>query len=266
MADTPIPPRFRLGSAEPQDAFDAFVARALLQPTFNWWDVWQAEHAAAFMVAGIHEGQVLEFIRDLVADTLRTGGSFNDFANALQPALEKKGWWGDVAITDPATGEQRITRFDTARLRLILDTNLRQSHAAGRWQAAVRNQRRQGLLMYRTMRDERVRISHAAWDGLVLPIDHPFWHTHYPPNGWRCRCRVFALSQRDVDRYRADGFTIKTEAPAVNMVRYLDKRTGLEVEVPAGIDPGFAYNAGQARLGQLRQISNRAPAPPASTP
>lgn len=256
MADTPLPPGLRLGHAEPRDAFEAFLARALLQPTFNWWDVWQQEHAAAFMVSGIAEADVLQLVRDLVAETLRTGGSFADFARALQPALQAKGWWGDVAITDPRTGEQRITRFDTGRLQLILDTNLRQSHAAGRWAAAVRNQRRMPYLLYRTMRDERVRISHRAWDGIVLPIDHPWWHTHYPPNGWRCRCRAIAVSQRDIDRYREDGFVIKTEAPPVNMVRYLDKRTGLEAEVPAGIDPGFAYNPGQARMAELRKRSS----------
>ena len=22
-----------------------------------------------------------------------------------------------------------------------------------------------------------------AWHGTVLPVDHPFWQTHFPPNG-----------------------------------------------------------------------------------
>lgn len=253
MADQPLPPRFQLGAVEPQDAIAAFIERALLQPTFNWWEVWQQEHAAAFMVAGIAERDVLQLVRDQVEDALRTGRSFKDFFDALMPELAKAGWWGDVAITDPKTGEQRITRFDPKRLQLILDTNLRQSHAAGRWAAAVRNQRRMPLLMYRTMRDERVRISHQAWDGVVLPIDHPWWNTHFPPNGWRCRCRAIAVSEKDVQRYQDAGFVIKRQAPEIRMVRYLDKRTGLEAEVPAGIDPGFAYNPGQARMAELRK-------------
>ncbi|HMN55641.1 MAG TPA: phage minor head protein [Ottowia sp.] len=253
MADTPTPPNFRLGAVTPEEAIAAFIERQLLQPSFNWWDVWQDEHAAAFMVSGVAQRDVLQLVRERVDEALRTGQSLADFIKALQPALADKGWWGDVAITDPATGEQRITRFDPRRLQLILDTNLRQSQAAGRWAAAVRNQRRMPFLMYRTMRDERVRPLHAAWDGLVLPLEHPFWHTHYPPNGWRCRCRAIAVSERDVQRYRDDGFKISTQAPPVHMVRYQDKRTGLEAEVPAGIDPGFAYNAGQARLAELRK-------------
>jgi len=253
MADKPIPPKFRLGSFTPEEAIAAFIERALLQPTFNWWDVWQAEHAAAFMVAGMAERDVLQLVRDEVDDAIRTGKSLKDFTEALQPKLADKGWWGDVAITDAVTGEQRITRFDPRRLQLILDTNLRQSNAAGRWAAAVRNQRRAPYLLYRTMRDERVRISHQAWEGVALPIDHPFWNTHFPPNGWRCRCRAISMSERDLKRYVDDGFVIKREAPPVEMVRYLDKRTGQEAEVPAGIDPGFAYNPGQARAAELRK-------------
>jgi SPP1 gp7 family putative phage head morphogenesis protein len=253
MADKPLPPHFRLGAVAPEAAVAAFAERELLEPSFNWWDVWQQEHAAAFMVAGVAERDVLDLVRTHVADALESGQSFSDFVKALMPQMVAKGWWGDVAITDPATGEQRVTRFDEARLQLILDTNLRQSNAVGRWQAAQRAKARRPFLMYRTMRDERVRISHRAWDGVVLPVDHPFWHTHYPPNGWRCRCRAISVSERDVQRYRGDGFKIATEAPPIEMVRYLDKRTGLEAEVPAGIDPGFAYNAGEARMAELRK-------------
>ena len=45
-------------------------------------------------------------------------------------------------------------------------------------------------LKYMTAHDERVREDHAKLDGIVRPIDDPFWDTHYPPNGWRCRCSV----------------------------------------------------------------------------
>lgn len=41
--------------------------------------------------------------------------------------------------------------------------------------------------------DRRVRPSHAILDGKVYPADHEFWATHYPPNGFRCRCGVRTL-------------------------------------------------------------------------
>ena len=53
-----------------------------------------------------------------------------------------------------------------------------------------------------------------------------------------------------------------TEAPPVEMVRYLDRRTGQEAEVPAGIDPGWAYNVGEARMAELGKLARRAELPP----
>ena len=31
-------------------------------------------------------------------------------------------------------------------------------------------------------------VAHRALDGKCFPVDHPFWHTWFPPNGHRCRC------------------------------------------------------------------------------
>lgn len=51
--------------------------------------------------------------------------------------------------------------------------------------------------MYRHSGAEHPRLQHKAWDGLTLPADHPFWQTHYPPNGWRCRCRAVPMRAKD---------------------------------------------------------------------
>lgn len=254
----PLPPTLRLGTAEPVEAVAAFVARGLLQPTFNWHDVWQAEHASKFMVAGVAQSDVLQLFQDALREPLAKGLSLAAFADRLRPALQAKGWWGDVEITDPSTGELRTTRFDAARLRLIYDTNLRQSYAAGRWARIERGKARQPLVMYRTMRDERVRASHAAWDGLVLPVDHPFWHAHYPPNGWRCRCTAYALSEADLQRRLARGERLRTEAPPEVEVAYRDPRTGQTAHAPLGVDPAFAYNPGRVGLAQAAELQRTA--------
>lgn len=49
-------------------------------------------------------------------------------------------------------------------------------------------------LRYETVGDDRVREAHEGLDGIIRPVDDPFWDTAYPPNGWRCRCDV---SQED---------------------------------------------------------------------
>ena len=244
-----MPAGLRLAYAEPRDAVAAFEQRNLLQPSFRWQDTWQEEHSRAFAVAGVQRLDILQVFQDEIGAAVREGRSLADFRTGVRARLVQKGWWGNIPITDPATGEERITRFDDRRLQLIFDVNMRQSQAAGRWQRIERGASLFPLVMYRTMRDERVRASHRAWDGLVLPVNHPFWRTHYPPNGWRCRCTAFALNQRDVDRRRAAGEAIQTEAPPIDWISFVNPRTGQVVPVPRGIDPGFAYNPGQARDG-----------------
>lgn len=250
---TPLPPGLRLGLAEPQDAIAAFQRRELLQPSFRWQDVFDEEHGRAFAVAGVSRLDVLQVFRDELDLTLAGGRSLADFRSRVRPALAAKGFWGDIEVQDPTTGERRITRFDDARLKTIFDVNMRQSQAAGRWARIERSRDTLPLLLYRTAQDERVRASHAAWNGTVLPIDHPFWATHYPPNGWRCRCRVFAVNQRDIDRRRARGEVIKTDAPPEQVITYVNPRTGEVVPVPRGIDPGFAYNSGKLRDAELHE-------------
>jgi SPP1 gp7 family putative phage head morphogenesis protein len=254
---TPVPPGMTLGVIAPRDAIAAFERRKLLQPSFRWQDVWQEEHSRALAVAGVQRLDVLQVFQDALDAKLGGGTSLAAFAKAVRPQLAAKGFWGDVEVTDPQTGETRITRFDDRRLALIYDVNVRQSYATGQWARIERNKARMPFLVYRTMHDERVRLSHQAWDGLVLPVDHPFWRTHYPPNGWRCRCHVIQLDQTGVDRLQAAGKPLKFEAPPEQLVNYVNPRTGEVAAIPRGIDPGFAYNPGQARDEALHEQTLR---------
>jgi len=257
------PAGFSLGAVRPEDAIAAFQQRGLLRPSFRWQDVWQAEHARAFAVAGVMRMDVLQLLRDEVGAALEAGTSMEVFTRRVREQLVARGFWGDVEVTDPATGELRTTRFNRARLELIFDVNMRQSHAAGRWARAMRS--RMPYLVYRTMRDERVRASHRPWDNVVLPKDHPWWDTHYPPNGWRCRCTAYALDDKGLERLRAAGVPVKTEPPATTWVEFVNRSTGMTERVPRGVDPGFAYNPGKVhvelgtellarRLGAVRPV------------
>ncbi len=147
--------------------------------------------------------------------------------------------------------------FDPARLKLIYDTNLRTAHAAGQWARIDRNQITHPYIRYVTRRDERVRHSHAAWDNVTLPVGHPFWQTHTPPNGWRCRCRIVSMSQAEYDKGLApNGQALKTDAPEIVLVDWKD-RWGNIRQIPAGIDPGWDYNPGIAsqRAQNLQRIA-----------
>lgn len=74
-------------------------------------------------------------------------------------------------------------------MRTIYHTNMRTSYMAGRLA-----QLRQGnfpFWVYRHGGSAEPRLQHLAWDGLVLPSDHPFWQIAFPPNGFGCNCRIF---------------------------------------------------------------------------
>jgi SPP1 gp7 family putative phage head morphogenesis protein len=263
-----LPAPLRVGLIEPNDAAAAFAKRGLLLPSFRWQEVWEAEHARAFTVAGVMRLDILELFRAELDKAVATGSSLEAFRKTMMPALVAKGFWGDVEITNPVTGELRTTRFNARRLRTIFDVNMRQSFAAGRWARIEQTKERLPFVTYRTMRDERVRASHADWDGTTLPVDHEFWDTHYPPCGWSCRCTAFAVDERGIAKLKAAGVTVKRGPPPKRLVPWVNNASGRLEYTPEGIDPGFAYNPGKVRDAGLFDVAAakaaRAPAEEAS--
>lgn len=244
---TPIPPGMSLGAVAPEDAIAAFLNRRLLQLSFSWQDVWQEEHTKAFTVSRLAETDLLDFMRVEIERALEAGTSLEDWSATVQERLEQAGWWGRTEVTDPVTGEQVATTFNPTRLQLIFEVNTRQAYAAGRWARIERNKARFPFVTYRTMGDEMVRASHRPWDGVVLPVDDPWWDTHYPPCGWRCRCTAFAIDERGIEKLIKAGLPVKREAPPTDWVEFTNKRTGEVSKVPRGVDPGFGYNPGKVR-------------------
>lgn len=52
-------------------------------------------------------------------------------------------------------------------------------------------------LQYMAIGDELTRDDHEALNGIILPINDPFWDTNTPPNGYNCRCSVVGVSEFD---------------------------------------------------------------------
>ncbi len=223
---------------------------------FDYRDVWRAEHTVAFTVAKAMELDVLAAIRHEVDKALSEGVTFARFKHELQPTLERMGWWGRASRTDPVTGQTATVQTATvqlgspARLRTIYRTNLRTARAAGQWARIERTRETtHPYLIYRLGPSRRHREQHVAWNGLMLRADDPWWQSHYPPNGWGCKCRVRQVSNAEASRR---GLRLDT-APAIRRRRVINKRTRREEEVPIGIDPGWDYHPGAARLQHLQQ-------------
>ncbi|MFW5837705.1 MAG: phage minor head protein [Desulfovibrionaceae bacterium] len=260
----------------PKEALAWFRAKGL-KPGFDHRDVWREEHATSFTVAKAMELDILGDIRAEVDRALADGRTFRDFAKDLTPTLQKKGWWGRKDMIDPLTGETRSVQLGSPRrLRTIYETNMRTARAAGQWERIQRAKEALPYLLYSLGPSREHRPEHVGWHGVLLPVDDPWWTTHYPPNGWGCKCRVRQVSAAEARRLgthgvpapepeqeidpdtglptghlKASAVKVQTTAPPTNHRQWVNKRTGEVHHVPAGIDPGWEYNVGQAgRLGQ----------------
>jgi len=209
-----------------------FFRRKLNLPTDGWTDVYGHEHDWAFVVAGANRDSILEDLRAAIEKAIAEGATLEEFRRDFDRIVAEHGW------------DYKGSR--NWRSRVIYETNLSSSYAAGRYvqlQAAPYWQY-QHADWVTTPRPE-----HLAWHGLVLARGDPWWNTHYPPNGWGCQCSVRGLWSRDLRNMGKDG---PDQAPPVRMVEKIIGKNSLQgprtVIVPEGIDPGWDYAPGAARL------------------
>jgi SPP1 gp7 family putative phage head morphogenesis protein len=237
---------------EPRRALEFFRGKGL-KASFAWQDVFHAEHDANFVVAKMMDLDLLADVRTAVDSAIAEGKTFKQFRDELEPELVRRGWWGRAEMADPLTGEVREVQLGSPRrLRTIYDTNLRTSYASGHWAKIEETRAAAPYLMYNAVDDDRVRPEHAAWDGTVLPAEDPWWQTHYPPNGWNCRCTVVQLSRAQVERL---GLEVDDQAPPSPTSEWVNPRTGEVERVPEGIDPGWAYSPGRTRTDLVRETA-----------
>ena len=222
----------------PREAI-AFLRAKGLKPSRHWLSVWREEHASAFTVAQMTRQDLLRQTHRELQRVLRKGETFESFQQRLQPWLEAKGWaptgrGGDIP----------------KRLRRIYHTNLRTAHLAGQWDRIQRTKQLLPWLVYGLGPSEEHRPEHAAWAGLCLRVDDPFWRTHMPPNGWGCKCWVRQVAEPPEGT--------RTEAPRIETRPWANPATGETVHVPRGIDPGWDYNAAEhAGLGTVQALTDR---------
>lgn len=241
----------------PAEAVAYLQRRNKVTETYGWQDLWQQEHAKAFTISRLTRADLLQSLQDQITKSVNGEMSRRDFTRDAKKMLVDAGWWGEKEVVEPATGEILKTTFNPARLKLIFDTNVAQAYAAGQWARIERTKASHPFVRYITQRDDKVRPAHRNWDNVTLPVNAAFWTTHTPPNGWRCRCRVVAVTQRDYDAGRTPmGEPMKKAPPDVIMRDWLDRRSGQVKSVPVGIDPGFGYNAGMAapRAAQMQSV------------
>lgn len=162
----------------------------------SWRELGNEEYARAFTAAQTAGMNVIDDLYFAFVDTLEAGGTERDYAAAVIPTLRRKGWLkgDDGAIA--------------SRVYLIWDTNLRVARGAGQWDRVQASKAGLPYLRGVTARDERVRhppksphSDHRAWDGICLPVDHPFWTRWWTPLGFRCRCSIIQMTRSQFARW-----------------------------------------------------------------
>lgn len=86
---------------------------------------------------------------------------------------------------------------------MLLRTHGFQAYQAAQYNVMDRQRDVMPFWQYLTMGDDHVRDSHAALNDVILPADHSFWQSHYPPWDFGCRCQVVALSESDMEDAKA---------------------------------------------------------------
>ena len=223
-----------------------FFRRKLSLPTRAWTDIWQSQHDTAFVVAGAARTQLVADLREAVDAAIADGETLESFRRRFDAIVERRGW--------------SYMGGRDWRTRVIYETNLATSYAAGRWSQLQEVRESRPYWRYRhSPASAEPRADHLAWDGLVLRADDPWWQTHFPPNGWGCKCYIDAL---DADDLEALGKTGPDQAPPLKEreARVGSGPSARTAMVPEGIDPGFAHAPGRSALGEAAQRAQRAAA------
>ncbi len=193
-------------------------------PTESYKEISSRQHDRAFVVAGAMKADLLTDLHNAVNKAVAEGQSFKQFQDSFDDIIGKHGWLNDTE-----------KEYKAWRARTIYQTNLRTSHAAGRYKQMTTPEmlKLRPYWRYRHNSIENPRIKHQFWNNLVLPADADFWKINYPPNGYGCNCTVDAINERqlkamgkttaDAEPSFDDGRTDFDSAPGANWYPDLNK-------------------------------------------
>ena len=210
----------------------AFFRQKMNIATTAWDALWQDMHSQAFSVAGAIENELLEDLRGAVDKGIADGTTMAEFRQDFRSIVDKHGW--------------AYKGGEAWRASVIYNTNLTVAYQRGHWNRMTDPDvlKVRPFLRYIESSSQNKRPDHQQFANLILPASDPFWKTHYPPNGWGCKCGVVGMSEREIQRMIDKGVDVRRESPVIEYRDWTNKKTGEVHSVPIGIDPGWDYNVG----------------------
>lgn len=235
-------PKFDLnvGFGTPFQAQIDFLRQKLRLPTERWDDIQGRAHDRAFVVAGVAKADLLADLHKAVIDRATDGAGLQAFRKDFKAIVAQRGWTG-------WTGEG-TKEGEAWRTRVIYQTNMATSYAAGRYAQMSDPEVLKLHPYWRYIHSEGAmhpRPLHLSWHGLTLPAEHPFWKSHFAPNGFGCQCRITSVTRREGEASARAGLG----EPAADW-KTINPKTG----APVGIDKGFDYAPGQSLADEMRRL------------
>lgn len=209
-----------------------FFKKKLNLPTRTWRDLMRGAHDHAFVVAGAQAADLIADLRESVRQAIDEGLTLSSFRAQFDETVARYGW--------------EYNGGRNWRTKVIYLTNLRTSHAAGRYQQLSSPAALAARPYWRYVHSDDVlqpRPLHESWDNLILPADDPWWDTHYPPNDWGCQCRVFSVAKDELPDFNK---TQPDSAPDDGSYTHTDP-DGNTTDLPSGVGYGWDYAPGQSR-------------------
>jgi len=205
-----------------EEAIDFFKDKLALTPK-EYKALEEEVKVKAFTISGITSLEILNDILKELKKALTDGITMKEFRDSANELLTSKGYEG-------------LTPFQADN---IFRTNIQTAYNVGRYKQQTEPAviKRRPFWRYDAINDKKTRPTHRAMDNTVRAADDPFWDTWYPPNGFRCRCSVQSLGERDLSRM---GLKVQSGPPPP----YVKVDTGSGI-MPLLPDPGFAYNPGK---------------------
>lgn len=169
------------------EAIAWFRARVPITPG-RWRRLSAEARRRSFRVAGATRLSLVMDVWRAVERAIAQGLPYEAFEKEVGEKLVAA--WGD-SVTNPAH-----------RLETIYRNNVQSAYSAGRYAQMTDPDVLRGrpFWMYDALLDNRTSELCRGLNGTILPADHDFWKTRYPPNHHNCRSGVRSLTRQGAER------------------------------------------------------------------
>ncbi len=178
--------------------WDKLVKELYQQKNINSTDLLKqtAKELSKAMLAGGVSYETLPELAAFMQENIFVFSGFKTYQELKQASLLLRDTNGKLrSFTDFKKEIKKLNAtYNGAFLNAEYNLAVSSSQMATKWKG-FESQKDDYDLVYDAVNDKRTRPEHAAIDGVVEPVDSPFWNTHYPPNGWNCRCTVYQVEK-----------------------------------------------------------------------